>query len=165
MRVPTRRAEKLIRTKRDPFITKEKFIELQNKLERLKKSRPALIEEVQRLAQMGDFSENAAYQMAKGKLRGLNQRILEIEDQINHAEIIEPTNDKDVVRVGHKVTIEINGRQKTYQILGSSESDPSRGIISRNSPLGEALLGGRVGDSVDVRLAGKSVEYKIIEIE
>ena len=155
----------MIRTKRDPFITKEKFIELQNKLERLKKSRPALIEEVQRLAQMGDFSENAAYQMAKGKLRGLNQRILEIEDQINHAEIIEPTNDKDVVRVGHKVTIEINGRQKTYQILGSSESDPSRGIISRNSPLGEALLGGRVGDSVDVRLAGKSVEYKIIEIE
>ncbi|MFH0814829.1 MAG: hypothetical protein V1902_01950, partial [Candidatus Falkowbacteria bacterium] len=79
MRVPTRRAEKNIKNTFDPFITQTKFDELKIKLEKLKKSQPTAISEVQRLAEMGDFSENAAYQMAKGRLRGINQRILELE--------------------------------------------------------------------------------------
>ncbi|MBU1132092.1 GreA/GreB family elongation factor [Patescibacteria group bacterium] len=165
MRVPTRKSENYARPKRDPFITQNKFNELQTKLEKIKKSLPALIEEVQRLAQMGDFSENVPYQMAKGKLRGLNRRILEIEDQLKHSQIIELPQDAGKVSVGHFVTIEINGKRKKYQILGSEETNPSLGIISRNSPLGSALLGRRAGETFELRLAGKIVECKIIEIE
>jgi transcription elongation factor GreA len=165
MRVPTRRAEKLIRTKSDPFITKEKFLELKSKLEKMKKSQPALIEEVQRLAQMGDFSENAAYQMAKGKLRGLNQRIIELEGQLNRAELIEPARKSDIVSLGNTVLVNFAGKRKTYQILGSCEANPASGVISRNSPLGAALLGRRVGDIVRVQLVNKEVDYKIVEIK
>jgi transcription elongation factor GreA len=56
------------------------------------------------------------------------------------------------------------GKEKTYLILGSSETNPSAGIISRNSPLGAALLGRKAGDIVEVFLANKKTEYKIISI-
>lgn len=165
MRVPTRRAEKNIKDTFDPFITKAKFDELKLKLAKLKKTQPAAIAEVQRLAQMGDFSENAAYQMAKGRLRGINQRILELENQLAHSELITSDADTSRVRVGHTVTIEVNGNQRTYRILGSAEANPSLNIISQHSPIGQALLNKKVGDIVVVQLANKSVEYKIIKIE
>ncbi|MBI5254262.1 GreA/GreB family elongation factor [Candidatus Falkowbacteria bacterium] len=165
MRVPFRKAEKSVKSTFDPFITKAKFDELKIKLEKLKKAQPAAIEEVQRLAQMGDFSENAAYQMAKGRLRNINQQILELENQLAHSELITPDSDTSCVRVGHKVTVESNAQQRTYQILGSAESNPTLNIISQNSPLGKALLGKKIGDVIIVQLANKSVEYKIIKIE
>lgn len=166
MRVPTRRGELRIQKKIDPYITQEKYDELKTKLDKIYRDRPKMIEEVDRLAQMGDFSENAAYQMAKGKLRGMNSRILEIENQLNHAEIIELNKNSDTVQVGHQVTLESNGKTKTYRILGSTETDPTAGVISRHSPLGSALIGKKVGEKASVQLAtGKTVEYKIIKIE
>lgn len=164
MRVPTRRSEKYPRPKPDPHLTEGKFNELKNKLEKLKKSRPYAIEEVKRLALMGDFSENFAYQMAKGRLRSINQRILEIEDHLNRAIIIKPVKNLETVQLGTKVTIEVFGRQETYLILGSSETNPSEGIISHNSPVGSALIGHKVGNVVKIKLVNKEIEYKIIKI-
>ena len=164
MRIPTRRDEKLINHKKDNLITQTKFDNLKFKLQKLKSKLPESISEVQRLSLLGDFSENAEYQIAKGRLRGLNQRILQIEDQINHAEIITTNNDCSVVKVGHFVTVEFNNQTKTFQILGSSETNPDLGVISRNSPLGLALLGKGVGDVVEIKLANKAVEYKIVKI-
>ena len=69
-----------------------------------------------------------------------------------------------LAELGHTVTVEVNGKQKTYQILGSSETDPARGIISHNSPLGAALLGKRVGERVRVPLNNKTVAYTIVNI-
>lgn len=66
---------------------------------------------------------------------------------------------------GGFVTVEVHSARKTYQILGSSETNPASGVISRHSPLGKALLGRRVGEVVAVQLANKLVEYKIIKIE
>ncbi len=166
MQVPTRRADKLPRTKSDPHITAAKYLELKEKLERLTKvSRPRAGEEVKRLALMGDFSENAGYQLAKSRLRGINYRILEIEDLLKRAEIIEPSDKKDSVQLGHSVIVEINGKLKRYQILGSKETNPGAGIISHNSPLGQALIGKRIGDSAEVELADRVVRYKIVKIE
>jgi transcription elongation GreA/GreB family factor len=165
MQVPTRRADKLPRVKSDPHITAAKFMELQNKVERLiKVSRPRMSEEVKRLALMGDFSENAGYQLAKSRLRGINNRILEMEDLLKRAEIIEPQKNSDRVQLGNSVVVEVNGKRKTYQILGSNETNPSTGIISHNSPLGLALIGKRIGDIAPIQLTDKIVEYKIIEI-
>lgn len=165
MQVPTRKPGKYTNFKPDPHLTQEKFLELKNKLEKLKKfSRPTAAEEVRRLALMGDFSENAGYQLAKGRLRGINQRILDIEDHLKRAIIIKP-HGSDRVRLGNKVTVEAAGKIKTYLILGSSETDPTRGVISHNSPIGSALIDRKVGDIIKINLANKVVEYKIVKIE
>jgi len=165
MRVPIRKPGKYTDLKPDPHITWEKFNELQAKLERLKKiSQPRLIAEVKRLASDGDFSENAAYQIAKGKLRGVNQGILETEELLKRAIIIEPQCNNGFVQLGNTVTVEVNGRQRTYQILGSSETNPDKGIISHNSPIGKNLIGKRVGDIVRIKINDKEVIYKIISI-
>ncbi len=164
MRVPTRKSERENIKPMDLHITQVKFNALKNKFERLKKSRPALANEVKRLAEMGDFSENAAYQIAKGKLRGLNNSMTKIDYLLKHAIIIKIQSNKNIVQVGHTVTVEVNGKQKNFQILGSAESNPLQGIISKNSPIGLALIDGRVGDVVKIKLKDKIVEYKIIKI-
>jgi len=165
MRIPTRRGEKNNQRANDPLMTQAKYDELKKKLDHLQSIQPAAAKEVQRLAEMGDFSENAAYQMAKGRLRGINQRIMELEDQLAHAELITPNKNADTIAVGHFVTVAVNGARKTYQILGSTETNPASGVISRHSPLGQALLGRKVGDAISVQLANKAVEYKIVKIE
>jgi len=166
MQVPIRKPGRFTHLKPDPNITEEKYNELNNKLERLKKfSRPTAAAEVRRLAEMGDFSENAAYQIAKGRLRGINQRILDIEDHLKNAVIIKLAKNINTIRLGCKVTVEANNKIKTYLILGSAETNPAEGIISHNSPIGSALIGKKTGDIVKVKLNDKEAEYKIIKID
>lgn len=165
MQVPIRKPDRYTHQKRDPRLTPAKLAELKEKLKRLQQQRPRLAEEVKRLSETGDFSENAGYQTAKARLRGMNQRMLELEEQIAHAEIIAPADDVSRVQLGHHVTVEINGKQATYQILGSAETDPSKGIISQNSPIGSALMGHRVGDVVTFGSAAKTIECRVVRIE
>ena len=165
MQVPYRKPGKFSQVKSDPLMTQAKFDELEVKLKKLKAIRPQAAQEVARLAELGDFSENVEYQLAKGRLRGINSGILKLERQLNDAEIIAPNKKTDIARVGHTVTIECNGKQKTYQILGSSETKPEKGIISHNSPIGSALIGRRVGDVVKIKVGEKEVEYRVIRIE
>ncbi|MFH0892104.1 MAG: GreA/GreB family elongation factor [Candidatus Falkowbacteria bacterium] len=164
MQTPIRKPGQYAGIKPDPHMTPDKFRGLSAELERLKAKRPYAAAEVKRLAADGDFSENHAYSMAKGRLRGLNRRIDEIEDHLKRAVIIEVPKNPDKAVLGSLVTVSVNGREKSYRILGSSETDPSGGIISRNSPLGLALLGRRVGETARVWLKDKAVEYKIIKI-
>ena len=163
MRLPTRKSEKNNLTPVDVHITAAKFDELTVTLARLKKIRPRAANEVKRLAEMGDFSENAAYQIAKGRLRGINSRLSETEYALTHAVIIQPSSGA-VVQLGHMVTVAVNGKEKTYRILGASETCPERGIISHNSPIGAALIGRRAGETVSVLLNGKEIVYKVVSI-
>jgi transcription elongation factor GreA len=164
MRVPIRKGDKYVHLKPDPYITEDKFNELKNKLEHLKNvTRLRLMKEVATLAEMGDLSENAAYQIAKGKLRGVNQAMIDIEDHLKKAILIKPGKFSEV-RLGTKVTIEINGKEKSYLILGSSEVDPLQHIISHNSPIGAALMNKRVGDVFKIRIGGKETVCKILKI-
>ena len=165
MRVPIRKPGKYAHLKPDLHVTEAKFREFKDKLERLKASQPAAAQEVKRLAEMGDFSENAAYQMAKGRLRGINEHILELEDRLNHAVMITPMKNVETVQLGHRVTIEIDGKQAAYVILGSAETNPLGGVISHNSPLGSALMGHAVGDTVTIQSGGDGVKCTIIKIE
>jgi transcription elongation factor GreA len=166
MQIPIRKPGKYTHLKPDPNLTQEKFAELKSKLERLLSNRPRLAAEVKRLAEMGDLSDNAAYSIAKGRLRGLNQRIIELEEHLKRAIIIKPPQDTGTIRLGHRVTIETGGKERTYQILGSSETDPEHGAISNSSPLGSALMGKRVGDIVRIRpTPAKEISYRIIKIE
>jgi transcription elongation factor GreA len=165
MRTPQRKPGKYAGKKPDPYITRYKYQELENKLERLKQAQAPAAEEVRRLASDGDFSENAAYQMAKGRLRGINQRITDIEDHLKRAVIIEAKNKSDRIALGSRVTIESNGKEKTYEILGPTETDPKLNIISHKSPLGSALINHRVGDTIKLKINNKLKEFKITRIE
>lgn len=165
MRVPFRKPGEFTHIIPDPHLTEAKYNELKEKLAELKVKQPQAIKEARRLAEMGDFSENAAYQMAKGRLRGLNDRIFELEEHLKMAIIIKPTSKPGQVQLGSRVTISLSGKTKTYLILGSSEIDLSRDIISHNSPIGFALMGKKTGDNFTIQLAGKEVIGKIIKVE
>ncbi|MEK7625513.1 MAG: GreA/GreB family elongation factor [Patescibacteria group bacterium] len=165
MQIPYRKPGKFSQMKTDPLITKEKFAELEKELAHLKKIQPAAAAEVSQLAELGDFSENVEYQLAKGRLRGIIGAITKLNSQLNHAEIIQPDKNSNTVQLGNKVTIARGKAAKTFLILGSEESDPKNNIISHNSPLGVALMGRRSGDNVLVKLVTGEVEYKIIKIE
>ena len=166
MQIPIRKPGKYTHLRLDPNLTQEKFDELKRELEHLKTvKQPRAILEVKRLAEMGDFSENAAYSIAKGRLRGINDRITELTEYFKRVVIITPDKNTGVVQLGSTVTVEINGKQKTYTILGSSETDPASGVISHKSPVGAALMGRRVGDTVEIQLAGKRVGCRVISVE
>lgn len=165
MQVPYRKPGKYAMMKQDPMLTTEKVRDLEAKLERLKNySRPKGAEEVRRLAELGDFSENVEYQLAKGKLRGINQAILTIENQLKNAVVIEPNLQHETVAVGHTVTIKNGGAEKKYLILGSIETNPGHGVISHVSPLGSVLIGKKINDTVKIKTKDKEISYTIINI-
>lgn len=163
MQLPKRKPGKYSQGTHDPMITQEKLDQLQKELARLYSQKPSAAEEVSRLAELGDFSENAEYQAAKRRLRGINSAITLREHQINSAQIIQKT-DSDKVSLGSKVTVETQGETATYTILGSSQTDPSKGVISHNSPLGTALIGRKKDDTVEVTLPRGTVSFKIKKI-
>lgn len=150
----------------DPHLTEARAIEIKKKIEQLKEAvRLKLAPEVVVLAEGGDFSENAGYQAAKGRLRGTNQNIWDLEEELRRAVIIPPQKQNDTVGLGHKVTIFDGEKKKTYQILGSAEVDLQKGIISQNSPLGSQLMGRHVGDVIKMEIGKKEAEYRILKIE
>ena len=164
MQIPFRKPGEFTHIIPDPHLTQNKFNELTDKLGKLKDALPKAIQELQRLAEMGDFSENAAYQMAKGRVRGINDRIFDITEQLKAAIIIKPGKNKEEVQLGSRVRVKLNGRENTYQILGSAEIDLSKNVISHNSPLGASLMGKRAGDSFIFR-AGGEITGEIIKVE
>ena len=164
MRLPIRKGGKYTFIKPDPYLTSAKAEELKKRLERLEKvAQPRAIKEVSRLAEMGDFSENAAYQMAKGKLRGINQEIIELHEYLDQAIIIKPSQ-SGRVELGSRVEVEMDGQIKNFLILGSEETNPSKGIISHHSPLGAALLGRQADDEINLKLANRWLKIRIIKI-
>ena len=164
MQIPKRKPGKFTHLKNDPLVTAQKFEQLQADLKSLKEAaRPALAAEVARLAELGDFSENAEYQLAKGRLRGVNNAILKLEARVRDAEVIEKKKD-GVVAVGSEVVIEAGGKKRKYLILGSSETDPEQGIISYSSPLGAALLGKERGEEFVLKTGVKEIKYRIISV-
>ena len=128
-----------------------------------KRQRPEAVLEVRRLAEMGDFYENFGYQNAKALLRRINSRIDSLKERIKNSIPIKTTND-GTIRLGSTVTVFVNAKPTTFEIVGSLETNPSRGRISHNSPIGIALIGHKTGEEVIFHgPAGDSV-YQIVEV-
>ena len=146
-------------------LTKDGFEKMKEQLARLKKSMPELISEAQRTAAYGDRSDNAEYKEAKSSLRRAQGRIFNIEDQLKRVVVIEPDrNISGTVQLGSTVVVEINGVQKTFQILGPHETDPANGRISYKSPLGAALINHTKGGMITVKTESGAKIYRIVEI-
>lgn len=152
MQLPKRKAEiaRCLGQTEDNFLTPQKIQSLRRQLKDLKENqRPAAIVEVQRTQEMGDLSENAAYQEAKFRLRRINSKITIIEEKLKVAIPIQPS-DTDTVQIGSQVTLANKQEERTYQIVGSFETNPAQGRISHFSPLGSALLGKKLGEAVEI---------------
>ena len=163
MQLPYRKPGKFALTPHDPHISQQRYDKLVQKVARLKASIPSAAAEVSRLAEMGDFSENAEYQMAKWKLRGIHSALLHLEYEINHAQIIEvPRASSSTIDLGDTVVLSIQGKERTYTILGANEADPARSIISQHSPLGAAILGRNIGEKTRYKVRGEDVEVTIV---
>ena len=147
------------------YLTPEGIKRLQARLERLRRSLPAVIDEAARTAAYGDRSDNAEYKEAKGILRRTRGQILNIEDQLKRVVAI-PTGAgaAGTIQLGSTVKVESDGKIKTFRILGSSETDPGRGRISHTSPLGAALIGHIAGDLVKVQTPGGAQKYMIVAV-
>jgi len=115
--------------------------------------------------QMGDLSENADYIKAKEDQGFLEGRIQELEYLLGNAVIIKNDGNKDVVSVGSHVTIqEEDFPEETYHLVGPTEADPSKGMISHESPIGKALMDHKVGDTVEAETPGGVLKFKILKI-
>ena len=147
------------------YLTTAGLQKLQDELADLKNNQRA--EATKRIAEakaMGDLSENAEYDMAKEYQALIEGRIFEIEDVLKSYQLIDETGDTKKVRVGSTVVVHVNGKDKTYSIVGSNEADPVSGKISNESPLGQALLSLTPGKSVTVKTPAGEMVYKVVSI-
>jgi len=120
---------------------------------------------IQSAKEEGDISENSAYDEAKLNQGFVEGRIQTIEAQLRYAVLIQKNGNSDEVHLGSNVTVEEEGFGKeTYQIVGSAEADPLDGKISNESPIGQALMGARVGDSVTAETPNGQIVFKVVEI-
>ncbi|MBI4653320.1 transcription elongation factor GreA [Candidatus Kuenenbacteria bacterium] len=147
------------------FISKEKLQELIEELKYLKEVRRAQVaEKISNAKDLGDLSENAEYSEAKEDQALLEKKIAELEDTIERATIVQKSANKNIVSIGSTIKIKYNGQTKKYSIVGSEEANPSQGKISNESPLGNALMGHRMGDSIEVKTPKGLVKYTILKI-
>ncbi len=167
MQVPKRKPGKYAPGPADYHLTHEAIRKLREELERIETHvRPRAVEELRRTREMGDLSENFAYTAAKGKLLGLDTRIMEIKDRLKNAVPIAHGAAKDgSARIGATVTVEVNGKRRVFDIVGSQEAAPGSGSISYLSPLGAALMGRKAGERAAIEANGKRVEYLVIEVK
>lgn len=137
------------------ILTKEGKEELEKRLNYLKvEKRAEITERIKTAREFGDLSENAEYDAAKNEQAMIEGEILEIEDKLKRAVIIKDTAKKGTVSLGSKVEIldEDLGEVLTYEIVGTTEADVELGRISNESPIGNALLGRKAGDSIKVKV-------------
>ncbi|KRL95638.1 transcription elongation factor GreA [Limosilactobacillus equigenerosi] len=131
--------------------------------------RPEVINRIKIARSYGDLSENSEYESAKDEQSFVEGRILQIENMLQYAEIID--NDdvaSDEVTLGRTVTFKElpDEEPESYTIVGESESDPMSGKISNESPMAKSLLGHKVGEKVSVELpAGGSMDVEILDVK
>ena len=149
------------------ILTKEGKEELEKRLSYLKvQKRAEITERIKVAREFGDLSENAEYDAAKNEQAMIEGEILEIENKLKFAVIIKDNAKKGVVSLGSKVDFidEALGETLTYEIVGTTEADVEVGKISNESPIGNALLGHKVGDEVSVKVPSGVTTLKIKKI-
>ena len=134
---------------------------------RQQEERPRIIQAISEARSHGDLSENAEYHAAK-ESQSLNEgRIAELEDKLSRAEVIDVTKlSGATVKFGATLTLvdEDTDEEKTYQIVGEAEADVKSGKVSITSPIARALIGKKVGDTVEVNTPGGGKSYEVLKV-
>lgn len=154
----------------ETFLTEEAYKQLQDKLAFLKcEGRIDIANKIKVARSFGDISENSEYDAAREEEAQLEMEITQIENTLRNAKIIDDDQvDSSKVTVGSTVTAYDSKYKEelTFKIMGSFESDPTKGIISNESPIGKALLGHKVNDHVEINLPnGQVMKLKVLAIK
>lgn len=169
MRLPKRRHE-LLKTYEEedaPIpLTSTGVRKLEAELKRLEtKDVKQAIEDVARTGAFGDRSENAEYQEAKHRLSRTHSRIFYIKERLKRVVVIKKSKrEAGNIALGSTVTLQMDGKERIYEIVGPSESNPTQGRISHVSPLGAALLGHTVGDKISLHTIKGQTIYTILAV-
>lgn len=127
--------------------------------------RPKLVERLSYARSQGDLAENSDYINAKEELEFLDGRISELEGVLKSALVVSGNGKSSLVSLGTKVTVKSNGGKHIFDIVGEWEADPANKKISHSSPLGQALIGKKVGDKVEVEAPVGKIAYTILAIQ
>lgn len=150
-------------------LTYQGLQKLENELQELKVvKRKEVAQKIKEAREQGDLSENAEYDAAKDEQRDIEARIEEIEKILKNAEVVvEEEVDLNKISVGCRVKlldIEFD-EELDYKIVGSTEANSLQGKISNESPVGKALIGAKVGDTIEVETQAGLLAYKVLEIQ
>ena len=150
-------------------MTAEGKEKLQAELKNLKLvKRPEVIERIKVARSFGDLSENSEYDAAKDEQSHLEDRIAQVEEMLKYAQVVDAESvDPNEVSVGKTITYTEVGTDdpETYTIVGSDESDPLNGKISNDSPIAQALLGKKKGETVSITTPGGKFDVVINEVK
>lgn len=151
------------------YLSKNGRIKLEKELKQLKfTDRPVIVTEIKRCMEMGDLSENAEYHAAKDFQKVLEAKIADLEDKLSRVVSVDTDKiPKDKVYLFAKVTMkdQSDGEEILYTIAPPDEADPDEDIISVKSPIGQALLGKKVGDVVKINVPAGILKYEILSID
>ncbi len=146
-------------------VTKDGYDALQKEYDELVNvKRPSVVARLERAREEGDLSENADYTSARDELEFLDGRIEELKLVLDHAQIAVASGKTGTVSLGTKVTVKVNESEHIFEIVGDWEADPMNKKISHESPLGQALVGKKVGEDVQVEAPAGIISYKILAI-
>jgi len=151
------------------YVTPEGLKKMQDELEELKNfKRPEIARRIGEAKEQGDLSENAEYQAARDEQGLIESRILELEEQLKIAIVVDHKS-TGTVRIGSTVTVRQQNNdgkthQRVFQIVGAHEADPVSGKISNASPVAHALLGHSAGENVMVNTPQGTVSYFIVSV-
>jgi len=152
-------------TKTEFLLTPEGVQTLQAELRQLTTTkRTEIAERLKDAMAAGDLSENAQYDAARDAQGMVEGRISEIEHILKHTVLIKNAH-KESVDIGSTVHVELETGKQKYHIVGSTEANPDRGMISNESPIGQALLGSKAGDEVEVQVPSGTILYKVLKVE
>jgi transcription elongation factor GreA len=126
--------------------------------------RKEIAERISAAKELGDLSENFEYQQAKEDQGSNEVRIVELEGMIKDAVVVEQQKGGDTITLGTTFVAKTGALEKTFQIVGSNEAKPLEGKISNESPLGQAFIGRKDGEVVEVSVPSGTITYKIISI-
>jgi transcription elongation factor GreA len=149
------------------YVTPEGLKKLEDELEHLRTvKRQEVAQRLHEAMEDGELIENAEYEAAKNEQAFVEGRILELEHMLAQAQVIEPGKSTGVVGIGSTVVIQEDGKPaETYTIVGAAEANPRDGLISNESPMGQALLDHKAGDDVDVRAPAGTLRFRIVKIK
>ena len=146
------------------YISAQGLEELKIELKTRKLERREIAYKIESAKELGDLSENFEYHEAREQQAMNETRIGQIEEMLKDIALVEEKRGGSTISLGSKFIVKMNGTQKTYEMVGSSEANPLDGKISNESPLGQAFIGHGVADVVEVTVPSGVMSYTIIEI-
>lgn len=147
------------------YLSEEGIAQHREELEELKLKRQEIANRLEEAKALGDLSENQEYISAREAQAFNEGKILELEQLLREAVVIDKNHRSNVAHIGSTVDVRANGRSQTLTIVGSEEANPSAGKISNESPLGKAFLGHKADDKVKVETPNGEVIYTIVGVK